>query len=97
MATVKNLSEDVYGDGSLLYPGKNADIEGAVASLRLDCIRDGVEDVALLRLAEREFGRAWVEERISAVVSSMTVHTVSVSDFSSFRNEILTALNERLG
>ena len=96
MATVKNLSESCYGDGSLLYPGVKVGIEGAVASLRLDCIRDGVEDIALLKLAEREFGREWVEDKISTVVESMTVHTVSLTDFAAFRSEILNALNEKL-
>lgn len=96
MATVKDLSTTCYGDGSLLYPGKKVGIDGPVASIRLDCMRDGVEDIALLKLAEKELGREWVISRVTEVSSSVSVHTTSTQLFGSIRNEILTALNEKL-
>jgi hypothetical protein len=96
MATVKDLSNEVYGDGSLLYPGNKVDIDGPVASLRLNCIRDGVEDFALLTLAERELGDDWVEKKIKTIIESLTSHTTSTTDFTAFRNDILIALNEKL-
>lgn len=34
IATVKDLSLDVYGDGSLLYNGNKMGIDGALASIR---------------------------------------------------------------
>lgn len=36
------------GDGFLLYPGKKYGIEGPIGSMRLEAIRDGVEDFELL-------------------------------------------------
>ncbi|MBQ8685660.1 MAG: DUF4091 domain-containing protein [Clostridia bacterium] len=36
------------GDGFLLYPGKKYGIDGPVGSMRLEAIRDGVEDFELL-------------------------------------------------
>ena len=97
MATVKDLSLECYGDGSLLYPGKAVVIDGPVASIRLDCIRDGLEDIALLKLAERELGRDWVIERVTTVTPSVSEHTQSTDVFGSVRDEILKALNEKLG
>ncbi|AKU91217.1 DUF4091 domain-containing protein [Vulgatibacter incomptus] len=60
------------GDGTLLYPGSPARIGGdgqvPVPSLRLKQIRDGLEDLELLRLvASRPGGRALAEEVVSAV------------------------------
>ncbi len=43
-----------------LYVG----VEGPVASLRLDCIRNGMEDYDLLLLAESLLGRDWVVEQV---------------------------------
>ena len=51
MATVKQLSPDVYGDGSLLYNGNIVGADGGCPSLRLAAIRDGVEDFELLAMA----------------------------------------------
>ncbi|MCU0962138.1 MAG: DUF4091 domain-containing protein [Pirellulaceae bacterium] len=56
MATVKELSPTVYGDGSLLYPGAKVGIDGPVASIRLKLIRAGLEDVEYLRLLEEREG-----------------------------------------
>lgn len=97
MATVKDLSDTCYGDGSLMYPGKKVGVNGPVASLRLDCMRDGIEDFALLKLAERELGRDWVIERVSTVTPSVSEHTKDTNVFAPVRAEILTALNEKLG
>jgi hypothetical protein len=60
-------------------------------------MRDGVEDIALLKLAEKEFGRDWVNEKVAQVAPSVSEHTTSTDIFGSVRNEILLALNEKLG
>ena len=86
----------VYGDGCLLYPGKNVGVDGPVASLRLDCIRDGVEDFDLLKLAEEHLGREWVTAQVKKVSESVTVHTKDNSLFVSVRNAIGEALNDKL-
>lgn len=96
MLTVKDLSLECYGDGSLLYPGKKVGVDGPVASLRLDCMRDGIEDFALLKLAERELGRDWVIERVTSITPSVSEHTKDTKVFAPVREEILNALNEKL-
>ena len=96
MATVKELSENVYGDGSLFYPGKNVGVQGPVASLRLECIRSGFEDFDLLTMAEELFGREWVMEQVEKVSESLTVHTRSNSVFNSTRKAIGDAVEKAL-
>ncbi len=56
IATVKDISPKIYGDGSLLYPGAKFGIDGPVTSIRLECIRDGLEDYEYLVLAARALG-----------------------------------------
>jgi uncharacterized membrane-anchored protein YitT (DUF2179 family) len=60
MANVRSLSDHVYGDGSVMYPGYNVGVQGGVASIRMECIRDGVEDFDMLKLAEQYLGRDFV-------------------------------------
>jgi ABC-type bacteriocin/lantibiotic exporter with double-glycine peptidase domain len=55
MATVKGLDPNVFGDGSLLYNGNHVKLDTAVPSLRLDIIRDGMEDYEMI-LAARDAG-----------------------------------------
>lgn len=75
MATVKEINPNLYGDGSLLYPGKKIGVDGPVASLRLEMIRDGFEDYEYLTLLEKLEGREAVEKAIEEVVTDMTHFT----------------------
>ena len=60
------------GDGSLTYPGTPAQIGGTtfvpVASVRMKLIRDGLEDLEYMYLAEAKVGRAKVLEVVRSVV-----------------------------
>jgi len=57
MRTVPQINPNIYGDGSLLYPGNKVGVDGPVPSLRLAVIRDGIEDFDYLCLAEEAIGR----------------------------------------
>lgn len=92
MATVKNLSPDVYGDGSLLYNGSKVGLDTACGSLRLEAVRDGIEDFDLFRLAEERFGRDWVEEKIKSITPSLTQYTTNTEQFIAVRNAVGDAL-----
>lgn len=46
------------GDGYLLYPGTQLGIDGPVATLRLEAIRDGAEDYEYLWLLEQRMNQA---------------------------------------
>ncbi|UCH79245.1 MAG: DUF4091 domain-containing protein [Candidatus Coatesbacteria bacterium] len=59
-----------YGNalGSWFYPGEPAAVEGPVSSVRLELLRQGLEDWALFKLVEKKYGRAYVEERLQALL-----------------------------
>ena len=96
METIKSISTEIYGDGSLVYPGSYVGVEGPVASLRLECVRNGMEDYDLLLIAEELFGRDWVVEQIKTVTQNMTVHTTDSGDFNSVREAIGDAIEAEI-
>lgn len=54
----------VNGDGWLFYPGKRYGIDGPVGSLRLEAIRDGLEEYELIYELNNNY------ERVSSIISS---------------------------
>ncbi len=93
MVTVPELSPDVFGDGSLLYNGSQVGLDNACPSLRLLAVRDGIEDFEMLCMAEEQFGRDWVEEKIAKVTPSLTNYSKSSANFEAVRREIGDALS----
>ena len=87
-ATVKWLSNEVFGDGNLTYPGHRVGYDGACGSLRLDAITDGVEDHELLTLASKYLGDSVVELLTSAVTRSVADYTFDPAVFDSVRATI---------
>ena len=83
--TVKWLTPYVYGDGSLLYNGNAVGVDGACSSLRLEAVRDGVDDYELIAMARR---LGVPEESVKKVVNLVAR---SVSDFSDDDNDIQNA------
>jgi len=55
------------GEGTLVYPGRDAGLDGIVPSLRLKALRDAIEDYEYLALLERA-GRG---DAAQAVVESL--------------------------
>lgn len=72
MATVKWASKDVFGDGSLLYPGKPVGHDGPLPSLRLKLIRQGLQDYDYLKLASEKAGKDAVDKIVNEQVKSWT-------------------------
>ncbi len=56
------------GLGTWFYPGGPAGIDKPVSSIRLELLRQGLEDWALFRMVEKKRGRAYVEERLKALL-----------------------------
>jgi hypothetical protein len=94
MATVKDLSATVYGDGSLLYPGAKVGVEGPVASIRLKLIREGLEDVEYLRLLEDREGRAAVRAMTGTIVQGLDAYAKDVSQLLAQREAVGRRLSE---
>ena len=97
MATVPWVSSTgispVHGDGSLLYPGHRVGVYGGCGSVRFFAVRDGVEDVMLLKMAEDKFGRNWVDAMIDRITTSMTEFTSDSDLFDAVRIEIGNAVS----
>ena len=54
-----------------------------------------MEDYDYFTLAEAKLGRAWVDERIAKVTSSLTEYTSDHAAFEQVRREIGEALSEK--
>ena len=96
--SVDTFDNGIYGDGILIYTGTGAGLPKLtpVGSIRLKIIRDGIDDIELLYMAEEEFGREWVDERVNKVSKSLTSVDVSSDEFASLRIEIAEALENKL-
>lgn len=92
MGNYSLLGHTAYGDGSLLYPGHPVGMDGPSASLRLEIMRDGIEDFEILKLAEEKLGRDAVIELVKEVTPSLTEHTKDPEVFESVREKIAHAL-----
>ena len=57
--------DQVNGDGYLFYPGKKYGIDGPVGSLRLEAIRDGLEEYELLYAMMNKYEE--ISDKVSAV------------------------------
>jgi hypothetical protein len=58
------------GEGTLLYPGKDAGIAGPITTIRLKNLRDGLEDFEYLALLEKAAGRDAADEVARKVARS---------------------------
>ncbi len=96
--SVDTFNNGIYGDGILIYTGTGAGLpkQMPVGSIRLKIIRDGIDDIELLYMAEELFGREWVDERVNKVSKSLTTVDVSSDEFASLRIEIAEALEAKL-
>jgi hypothetical protein len=71
MATVKDINAGIMGDGSLFYPGKQVGVDGPVSSLRLEVIRDGLEDFDYLTLADAWLGKETTLKFVTKMARSL--------------------------
>jgi hypothetical protein len=96
MATVPDLSPNVFGDGSMLYNGNKVGIDGPCASVRLETVRDGMEDCEMLLMADKVLGREWVLSKVKTVTADLKNYTESAEFFGSVRREIGDELERAL-
>ncbi len=87
--------DPVYGEGFLLYPGSPVGLREPVPTNRLKILRDGIDDIELLYLAEKEFGKEWVMEKVNEVTPTLTSYTTE-ENFYKLRKEIGDALEKAL-
>lgn len=92
--SVPYLSHYCFGDGTLFYNGDRIGVDGAVGSIRLEQLRSAMEDYYMLELAEKTFGREYVECQIKKVTTSVREYNDDHRSLSRVRIEIGEKLSE---
>lgn len=65
----------VYGDGMLIYSGYRFNSPYPVSTLRLESIRDGIEDYQMLSMLEQACGKEAADEMISRLTTTVVTYT----------------------
>lgn len=68
--TAPHFREQYWGEGMLLYPGKDAGLRGPVPSIRLKLIREALEDFEYMTLAAGQGHKAQVDEIVAGLARS---------------------------
>lgn len=85
---------DTFGDGVLLYPGRQAGVDGPLPSYRLECVADGIQDYEYLVMAEKLLGKDYVDRMIRSVTNGLESYTASDEFFMSVRNALGNAIEK---
>jgi len=70
--TRPHFRDRYWGEGMLLYPGKDAGLSGPVPSIRLKLIREALEDFEYMTLAARQGHQAEVDEIVDGLARSFS-------------------------
>jgi hypothetical protein len=81
-----------YCEGVLYYPGAQVGVSSGVSSIRMEMVRDSLEDYQYLWLLEQKQGRAAVMNYVSQLVTSYTSYTQDASKVASVRDQIANAI-----
>jgi hypothetical protein len=79
---------DVYGNGVLLYCGASFGEDGPVGSLRLECVRDGIEDYEYLTMLAEVYGTETVNALISRLTTSISQYSTDEELFTTLRTAV---------
>ncbi len=79
---------DVYGNGILLYSGVYFAQTDPVGSLRLECVRDGIEDYEYLTILEEKYGKDVVDAIINEWTTSVGEYSTDTEQFNDLRAKL---------
>lgn len=92
---------DCYGNGVLLYCGQDFDVYGGVESIRLESVRDGIEDFEYLTMLAELYGKDVTDALIRRLTTSLSQYNTDTDHFTELRitlgNCIEAALNGQAG
>ena len=92
---------DCYGNGVLLYCGQDFDVYGGVESIRLETVRDGIEDFEYLTILTELYGKEVTDAIIHRLTTSLSNYNTDTDNFTDLRvalgNIIEATLAEREG
>ena len=83
---------DAHGESILLYPGKNFGFDGPVSSLRLEALRDGIEDYQMLTMLEAIAGEGAADALIDQLTTGMTRYTTDAETYYQVRKALGAAV-----
>ncbi len=78
-------SFDCYGNGVLIYCGQDFDVYGGVGSLRLENVRDGIEDFEYLTMLEEIYGKEITDALIHRLTTSISRYNTDIDNFTALR------------
>ena len=79
---------DSYGNGVLIYCGAYMGIDGPVGSLRLECVRDGIEDFEYLSLLEKWCGKETLKKIVEKLTTSLGCYESNEEYFNELRESL---------
>lgn len=91
-ATLNRSDPGIYGDGSLFYPLSS----GASPSLRLELVREGMQDYELLKKAESVLGKSMVDEYVKKLTTSLVSYTTDYELFEQVRIDLGCLIENKL-
>ena len=99
-AYVTNSSyPDGHGESILIYPGSDYGMDDPVGSLRLEAMRDGIEDYQLFHMLEEMKGTGTADSFIDVMTTGMVHYSTSDEDYRDTRialgNAVANAVNGR--
>lgn len=86
-----------YGNGVLVYCGKPYGINGPVESMRLELVRDGIEDFEYLTMLESMIGKESTDLIVRTVARSLTDWNKDTEAFSDLRIKLGTMIEAMAG
>ena len=79
---------NVYGNGILLYSGVYFAQTDPVGSLRLECVRDGIEDYEYLTILEEKYGKDVVDAIINEWTTGVGEYSTDTEQFRELRAKL---------
>lgn len=77
-----------YGDGKLLYSGRKFGLRAPISSIRLEQVRDGIEDYQYLTMIEEYLGKEKADEIVAKVTTGILEYTSEAKVLRSVRDEM---------
>lgn len=87
---------EVYGSGILIYSGAYFAQTDPVASLRLESVRDGIEDYEYLTMLEEIYGKEVVDAIITTWTTSLGEYSTDTEQFHELRSKLGALLEQAL-
>ncbi len=87
---------DCYGNGVLVYCGQDFDVYGGVGSLRLENVRDGIEDYEYLTILESFYGEEVTDALIHRLTTDISHYNTDTDNFTDLRIALGNIIEETI-